>query len=62
MEMGPMGSPKTSVSNHLTTGKNPEDGRIPFNRGGRLGYGKYGYSCAGDTQMAALSLVIIRLR
>jgi ABC-type branched-subunit amino acid transport system ATPase component len=33
--MGPLGSPETSVSNHLTGRNNPEDGRIQFNRGQR---------------------------
>ena len=34
--MGPIASPETSVSNHLTPRNNPEDGRIQFNRGGSL--------------------------
>jgi hypothetical protein len=32
MTMGPIGSPETSVSNHLTTLYNPEDGIIQFYR------------------------------
>ena len=36
LKMGPIGSPETSVSNHLTPRNNPEDGRIQFNRGGSL--------------------------
>jgi hypothetical protein len=34
--MKPIGSPETSVSNHLTPRNNPEHGRIQFNRGGSL--------------------------
>ena len=34
--MGPIVSPEISVSNHLTTRNNPEDGRIQLNRGGSL--------------------------
>jgi hypothetical protein len=30
LKMGPIGSPKTSVSNHLAPRYNPEDGRIPI--------------------------------
>jgi hypothetical protein len=30
------GNPETSVSNHLAPLNNPQDGRIQFNRGGRL--------------------------
>ena len=28
--MGPIGSPETSVSNHLTSHNNPEEGKIQF--------------------------------
>jgi hypothetical protein len=34
--MGLIDCPETSVSKHLTTRNNPEDGRIQFNRGGSL--------------------------
>jgi hypothetical protein len=33
-----MGSPETSVSNHVTPPDNPEDGRVRFNRAGSLRY------------------------
>jgi hypothetical protein len=36
LKMGPIRSPKTLVSNHLTTRNNPEEGRIRFNRGRSL--------------------------
>ena len=36
LELEPIGSPKTSVSNHLTPLNNPGDERILFNRSGSL--------------------------
>jgi hypothetical protein len=36
MKMERIGSPETSVQNHVTPRNNPEDGRIPFSRGGSL--------------------------
>ena len=36
LKMGPTGSPKTSVSNHLKPRNNPEGGWIFFNHGGSL--------------------------
>ena len=39
--MGPIGSPKTSVSNHLTPRNNPEERRIQFNCGESLRSSQY---------------------
>jgi hypothetical protein len=36
LKMRLIGSPETSVLNHLTGRNNPEDGRIQFNSGGSL--------------------------
>jgi hypothetical protein len=36
LKKGPIGSPETSVSNHLTPRNNPEDVKIQYNRGGDL--------------------------
>jgi hypothetical protein len=36
LKMGQIGSPETSVSNHLTPRNKPEDRRISFNCGGSL--------------------------
>jgi hypothetical protein len=36
LKIGPIGSPETSVSNHITQRNNPEDGVIHFNGGGSL--------------------------
>ena len=45
--MGPIGSPETSVSNHLTQHNNPEDGRIQCNSGGSL-------QCSKETPVVAI--------